>query len=522
MKKMFLSLATCALLATSCSKNDLVDSLDQDTGKLSFNTALGKQTKAEELMNDGLQLKANSANDGIALWAYQETATSGTYKKWFEDNLYYTSGNWTIASTRFRNTAATKYVTYYPKENVKPVGTTFTDATFAAAGNTPQFKYTIQKVASQEDLVAGITSAAANKTDIVVGMRHILSQVNFGVKGYKGAQISISNIQIHNVFNSAKYTYNMVDGSTLGEWSEFGTGTTPDVATAQYNYVKQGGAVPVSRADVESVVTGDVYIFGDGGNYGPGKTANTWYPVGTSDAWVKGDELGTTPDKMKNSLMLMPQKFSETNNPNTEGAYVTFKYTIVDVDGALVANDTEGKFKLDFTATNASAYASEWKQNLRYVYIIDFTEFLDDEKLTFTVDVQTHPWKNYDWNSQNGGGTGLVDVPVLGQATEAQVNNLEANNVLYAANCSTTLPTTDVQLITNETWDWSVYAFSNLKATGNSFTINFSKVIFNGKTLTIKVPVGYSIYIGQTEGQEILTSVSVPDDKTTVTIMKKN
>lgn len=521
MKKMFLSLATCALLATSCSKNDLVDSLDQDTGKLSFNTALGKQTKAEELMNDGLQLKANSANDGIALWAYQETATDGTYKKWFEDNLYYTSDNWTIASTRFRNTAATKYVTYYPKENVKPVAGTFAGATFANTDNTPQFKYTIQKVASQEDLVAGITSAAANKTDIVVGMRHILSQVNFGVKGYKGAQISISNIQIHNVFNSATYTYNTVDGSTLGEWSSFGTGTGTGDATAQYNYVKQGGAVPVSRADVEKVTTGDVYIFGDGGNWGPGAKANTWYPVGTDNDWVEGDKLGATHAKMTNSLMLMPQKFSKTNNPNTEGAYVTFKYTIVDVDGALVADNETGQFKLDFTDTNPSAYASEWKQNLRYVYIIDFTEFLTDNKLAFKVDVQTHLWQNYDWNGQNGGGTGLVDVPVLGQATEAQVNALAANAVLYAANCSTTPPATDVQLITNETWDWSVYAFSNLTA-GQSFTINFSKVIFNGKTLTIKVPVGYSIYIGQTEGQEILTSVSVPDDKTTVTIMKKN
>ena len=518
MKKMFLVFAACAFLATSCSKNDLIDSLDQNEGKLSFNTALGKQTRAAELMNNSLQTSANSATNGIALYTYQETAAAGVYSTWFNDNLYYSSGNWTIASTRFRNTAATKYVTYFPKANVAPVGTTFADATFAAADKTPQFKYTIQAVASQEDLVAGITSVDANKTDIVVGMRHVLSQVNFGVKGYKGAQISISNIVVNNVFNSATYTYKQADAYPLGTWSAFGTGATADAATAKYEYQKRGGAVPVDKANVESVVTGDVYIFGDGGNYGPGKTAGTWYPVGTSDAWIEGSNAALPTAGMSNSLMLMPQDFTATNQ-NNKDAYVTFNYTIVDVAGALVADNEVGQFKLDFTASNASAYASQWQQNLRYVYIIDFTEFLNDNKLAFKVDVQTYPWENYDWNNVPGGGTGIVGVPVIGQATETQVNALVNANVLYSATCSTTTPTTDVQLITSEIWHWDVYAFSGLTIGGQSFNISFSKVIFNGKTITINVPNNFVIYKGGTEANSQTVTVSAATD--VVTIKKK-
>lgn len=515
---MFLAFGACALLATSCNKNDIIESLAQNEGRLSFNTALGKQTKAAELMNTSLQTAANTASNGIALYTYQETATAGTYTRWFNDSLYYSGGSWAITSTRFRNPAATKYVTYFPKGNVTEVTGSFAGATFATADKTPQFKYTIQSVDSQEDLVAGITSVAANKTDIVVGMRHILSQVNFGVKGYKGAQIAISNIVIKNVFNSATYTYKQEDAYPLGTWSAFGTDATATAATATYNYAKQGGAVPVNKANVESVVTGDVYIFGDGGNYGPGKTAGIWYPVGASNAWVEGNNVALPAAGMSNSLMLMPQDFRAATNLNNKDAYVTFNYTIVDIDGALVANNATGQFKLDFTATNASAYASQWQQNLRYVYIIDFTEFLTDNKLAFKVDVQTYPWENYDWNGVPGGGTGLVDVPVLGQATEPQVNALTNGAVLYAATCSTTTPTTDVQLITSETWHWDIYAFSGLNE-NNSFDLKFNNVIFNGKNVTINVPNAYMIYINGVDANTQTVVVGQPTD--VVTIVKK-
>ena len=517
MKRIFLTFASSAFIMTACNQNDVIDSVGQDNDKLIFNTAIGKQTRVAELVNNELQTAASSANRGIVLYAYQESTTAGSYNPWFNDKLWYASSNWTIASTRFRNAAATKYITYFPTTNVTQSGTTFANANFAASGGVfPKFSYIVGAAGAQEDLIAGITDVAANKTDVVLKMRHILSQVNFGVKGYKGAQIAISNIQIHNIFNSATYTYGSTDTYMLGAWSDFGTDGAGSAASASYTYSKKGGAVPINRADVETVKTGDVYIFGDGGSFGPGKVATVWYPSATGDAWVSGDKVTDT-EKMSNSLMLMPQDFRAVTNLSNKDGYVTFNYTITDVSGAFVASNATGWFKLDFTPSNASAYASQWKQNLRYVYIIDFEDFLSDNKLAFKVDVRAYPWENYN-NGSGNPDDGIVGVEVIGQPTENVVNGITNGQTLYAASRSTTAATTDVQLLSNEIWHWDVYAFAGLTATGELFSLNFSNVIFNGKKITINVGTGYKVYIGTEADTQ---TVDVTSSSGVVVIKKK-
>lgn len=456
--------AACALILTSCSKSEITENLDQNNGQLKFNTVMGSQTRAFELMNGNLQNDATSVGNGIALYAYQNV--SG-WSQWYTDELLYGGyagkPGWGIGSTRFRNMAATKYISYYPQTaNGGPteVAGSFANATFTGvATNFPQFTYTIAAPATQVDLVAGVTEVAANQTDITIGLRHILSQVNFGVYGYTGANIEITDIKIWQVAESGTFTYNATNTYPIGAW-------VLDADLQDYDYDIQGGVVPTTAS------TGDKYIFGDGGNFAVGTGTTVFYDE--SGVWKNFAAINVANG---NSLMLMPQTL--TVGPTT--AYVTFHYKITDVDGAVVADD-DGTFDLNFVANNA--YANEWKQNMRYVYIIDFEKFLDDNQLDFTVTVEMYPWENYNNGGTPGGGDGIVDVPVAGEPTNTQLKTLATGATWYVASRSTTAGSTDVQIVASQTWDWTSYTFDGLD-TGETITLNFSNVIFNGKNIQI-------------------------------------
>lgn len=481
MKKLLMGFAVCALTLTSCNNNEVMENLDTSNGQLTFLPAVGKQTHAAEIMNTTLQAEATNSKP-IKLYAYQADGT-GAYEKWFNDDLSYntTDSKWEITSTRFRNTSATKYLAYWPATNVTP--------DINAGLFSGEFDYEVQSPANQEDLIAGITDLEANKTDVVFKMRHILSQVNFGVKAYKGAQITISKITVKNIDNTGTYTFYQEDdgttggGDIIGKWSD-----NVAIDQNQEYSLPTITAVPIAAADVKNIKTGDKYIFGDGGNAGPGRGTDTFYPIGTNGAWTNAHATNST--SMNNSLMLLPQELT--------GAVVEFEYTIQDIDGAYVAGTATtpatGSFALDFITgtTSGTNYLNKWEQNFRYIYIIDFTDFLNDNALTFKVDVEAFPWGNYNVNGDNNGE---VQIPVIGQPTQTVINTLSADGTYYMASRSTTAPTETqkVQVVKDVSWDWTLYDFTTIKSTsGNKIMISFQNVIFNGKEITLILPTGFT------------------------------
>lgn len=503
MKRLLMGFAACALVMTSCSKQEITENVDDGQGQLSFSPGLGKQsTKASELTNTSLKGAATNANTGIALRTYQETTTPGTYEKWFVDDLWCENNVWKIGSTRFRNTAATKYITYFPKTGVTPVVNSFENATFVdVSGVFPAFTYTVGATsATQTDLLAGITNVEAKKTDIVLGMRHILSQVNFGTVAYNGANIAIRNIKIVGLYDYAKFTYKAKDEYPIGTWNTYGTGTTEVTRTASYDYFNHSNATATENPQPvvpSTAVSGDKYIFGDGGNWGPGKVAKTFYPVGQGTGVLIWEEYDTqTPQTaLGNSLILMPQTFT-----GIDGAKVTFEYRITDKDNAYVAGTpnewAKGEFKLDFTtgSTLGTHYMAQWDANYRYVYMIDFTDFLDGNALKFSVNVDMYPWENHD------GGTGEVEIKVAGQPTQTNMNAIDNGNSWYIATQTKIAPITAewAQVIRDEVWDMSNYDFTAI-AQSETFDINFAKVIFNTKdlvpaptTITMTLPDGFT------------------------------
>lgn len=496
--------AACALIMTSCTKQEVIENVFDGHDQLSFSTGLGKQsTKAPELMNNTLQ--ADAVTDGITIHAYQNT--EGSWEKWFNDEVVF-NPSWKLKnSTRFRNVNATKYITYFSKVTG---ALTATDADFINADFTPdkfpKFSYTVAaNSATQEDLIAGITEVDVNQTDITLGLRHILSQVNFGTIGYKGANIAIQNIQIKGLFNSATYTYGEADSYPIGNWDAYGTDNALTTRNATYSYFNHTNATTATNSQPNvpaSATSSDIYIFGDGGNWGPGK--ETLYPVGPLNAWEKYNT--TTPQtSLKNSLMLIPQDFT-----GVEDAKVTFEYKITDVDSAFVAGDKDtwekSEFKLDFsTGTDPDIhYNAKWQQNYRYVYLIDFTDFLDGIALTFKVNVEMYPWENHNNETDDNGG---VNIMAAGQPSATNMNTITNGKTWYIASQSETSPATVdpkkwAQVMRNETWNLKAYDFRKIEK-GQKITLNFLNVIFNttgtnpdDTEIDLTLPIGYTAEAG--------------------------
>lgn len=507
--------AACVLVMTSCAKQEITENVSDGQGQLNFSPGLGKQsTRAAELMNSTLQTAAGTEGTGIVLKTYQDLApTDGFYTEWFNDALWYNGTKWQIKTTRFRNTAPTKFITYYPKsDRLNEVTNTFETADFKTTF--PTFTYQVNTASNnQEDLIAGITDIAANQSDVTIGLRHILSQVNFGTRGYKGAKITIKDVKIVGLYNSATYIYGAEDKYPIGAWSVVGTDGTETTRTASYDYnnYKNGktgnnpdpllhSATPIDAA------TGDIYVFGDGGNWGPGKDATVFYPVGTNNDW----SIYQTPAQpgLDNSLMLMPQDFTTDVDGSSK---VTFDYRIQDESDAYVAGTAtsweKGEFKLNFNTqptnpTNLQPdkhYTGKWEQNYRYLYLIDFTDFLDGSALTFNVDVEMYPWENYD------GEGGIINIMAAGQPTAANMNKIQDTEPWYIASQSIDAPNDAkfnpvkwAQVIRDEEWDLSTYSFTKIEV-GNSFNLSFQNVIFNtqGTTptdtkITLTLPEGFS------------------------------
>lgn len=522
MKRLIMGFAACALLMTSCTEQEIIENVLDGQGELTFSTGVGKQTtKTAELTNSALQEAAET--NGVTVYTYQYMGSPTVWSKWFADKVVYDDVlKWHLeTSARFRNQNPTKFITYFSTVKdgndplLKQVAGTFDDATFTT-GEYPQFTYKVNTTsANQEDLIAGITEVKANQTDITLGMRHILSQVNFGTVGYKGANISIRNIKIVGLFNSATYEYGAADTYPIGRWLDFGTDGTKDTRTETYEYYNYGNTTatnnpqPVVKATAER---GDIYIFGDGGNWGPGKIENTFYPDrDKQDTWVEGNTM-TLPKKLDNSLILMPQDFE-----GIETAKVSFEYQITDVDGAYVAGNgtdwAKGEFKLDFKTGDdgdeGTHYLAQWDQNYRYVYLIDFTDFLDGNALTFDVDVQAYPWENYNNGGIPGGGDGEVNIMIAGQPTSVNMNTKISNgSTWYIASQSATEPNNAkpykwAQVVRNEEWDLSVYDFRPI-AVPQTFNLSFENVIFNtsdepsvatATEITLTLPEGFRVTI---------------------------
>lgn len=492
MKKNLLGFAAFALILTSCQENEIIEHIDDGNNQLEFGVYQGKVTKALELTNDSLKKK------GVNFPLYGYKGKQSELKEiYFEETLTFNGTIWETSIPRFLfGSTELQFYAYFPQN---ALATTYNGDKAVAKDDFPELTHTVGATqATQVDLVAArVNDHTGNK--VVIPFRHILSQINFGVKGYYGAKITISDIEIHEVRNKGTYSFNpnatsiwKLETGDANYGYRFGDGVSSDVST----YTTPGGENKQGKwEDKPEGESNNTYIFGDGGQWGPGSgtgTENLWY-INKDNNPIQGSKINTDTDSLFNALMLMPQ-------PLTSGMtadYVTFKYTIQDLEDTYIigALNTPVNGKFDLNMINPSdinpQYDNEWKPNMRYLYIIDFKGYLDGQKLTFDVDVDMQPWENYDKPGQ-----GIVLLSSLdGTVFDKNIKVLTSGGIHDIL---------EGHLFSHITWDWSLKNMGTAFTTGQSFTVKFSKVNFNGNEIIIIPPFGFTVSTNPGKGAGVV------------------
>lgn len=510
-RKLLFGVIVFSLIMASCQKNEVIDDVTKGDNQLSFGVFQGKATKASELTDATLKTGAVASNP-IAFYAYKGLQNTVKTSYFIEDLIWNgTKTEWDTKIPHFLPEGdPLQFYAFYPTTDLSTNKdeVAFTDV--FDVDKYPTLSYKIQQNAADAaanpsgtdiDLIA----AAVNDnygTDVLIPMKHILSQVNFGVKGYYGAKIAIDNIKIEGVNTTGTFTFDPNNWGWTGQsapvttaytYSSFETFETPGfyVGADSYTDADKPWTNSTDLAIWQSSTTKEnvndfTYVLGDGGQCGPGKGAtavNIWYVNNTNGDKTQGSTItedAATNPKLSNSLMLMPQEFT---NPAMK---VTFDYAIRDLDGAyIIGNGTpaKGEFFLNFTEGNTDTdYQAEWKPNMRYLYVIDFKDYLDGKALSFTVDVNTQPWENYN---SDGDDDGIILLDATGEPIFTKSIKPLTNGGNYDIKAS--------HVFTDIAWDWSNYVMGTQFTADQTFTVKFAAVRFNGHKITVKAPFGFEV-----------------------------
>ena len=323
-KPSFWGLAALPLLflAVSCT-NEIIESKNDKENRIEFKAAVGKQTlsKATEFT-----YWSASVTPAFNVRAYPTGNTSTTPLYTFP--LEYKGGtDWEYGTPIKQPGYPLSYYAYYPAANVTSV---------SEHGNSGTFAYTVQGVATQEDLIAAVNPNQLSPSVTLV-FNHILTQINFAVQGMTNMKINVTNLKVNSVSNAGTYTYGATSGA-MGSWSSLSGGVS-------YDYTPIAGILPTNGSNGNIV-----YLGNGGGTY-------------TRD----------------NALMLIPQSFNLATGGN-----FTFNYEITDLAGTTTLR-----------SGSATAYFGDfnihtWALGTRYIYLIDFSALFVGGEIKFTVTV--NPW----------------------------------------------------------------------------------------------------------------------------------
>lgn len=451
-----------AVVAMSCQRSEIIAANETETRMLYFSPVLGvaqTATRAAESDNSVLQIASAEGvkPPHIVIEAYTGTPGS-SLQKYFSDELgYFKSGDyWDVNSDikRFLPTGGMTLYGYFATDFAERGELTNVEYIHpVTATDYPQLTFTPQTsdALHQVDLIAAKVENITNPS-VMIPFRHVLSQINFGVKGVDRHQITISNLRVSNVYGSGTFDYNSWSWSANSTANESYPYYFPDRTDINPNS-GLGIDYKTSGADDDSK---NSYIFGDGGKFGPGSDNTSLYAQVGGGYATKAN----TPEPLHNSLMLIPQDITKNAN-----ATVTFDYQIA-IDGRVIRSGTNQIVSLN------TYY--DWKPNLRYIYLFDFND--PSEKIVF--DVLIDEWQNWDSDGQN---TGIKNGSIQ-QPTAKTLNTIGDNEVIYLLGL----------LERNLVWDWSngaLYTFDNI----NTLTLDFSGVETMTSSVEVKVPTDFTI-----------------------------
>lgn len=291
MKNFLMGFAAFTLVLSSCSQNDVVETIDQNNGAIKFGAIAGNlSSRASEATMADLEAA------GVDLFALITKGEGQPYTKYFEDKLTLADGVWSTTTTRYlKEGYKNEFYSIFPAQSG-------IDADKLAADG-PKFAFTVGAAADVDLLGA---AATGDYKPSVVGVAvtmpfyHLLSQANFGITGVP----TLCRIDIKNTITfkavGATGTY------TLGGEAIGGNNWT---APTYGDFVMKSG---LDTKDLAPDADGH-YIL----------------------------------DRAANSLMLVPAAFNSSS--------ITFTFQAYDSAGVEITNgETVGTINLDSTSATAA------------------------------------------------------------------------------------------------------------------------------------------------------------------------
>lgn len=216
MKKiLFLAMAAAAMV--SCSQNEEFENAGQKA-EVKFGAIVKSSTRATIVKNadfkkftvygfkTGDKMTTTPAPTRTAFMDGVTVTKDATTSKWgYTGNPYY----W----------PTTGYVQFFSVVPAPAAG-------IAVGDGYPSFDYTVPVIGDQEDLLAAnLTDKDKTAGDLQLPFNHLLTQVNFSIKGENGFTYTLTELELIGVKDKGTFTF---DGTaTAGGWSGHTVSATP-------------------------------------------------------------------------------------------------------------------------------------------------------------------------------------------------------------------------------------------------------------------------------------------------------
>lgn len=238
MKKILLA-AVAALAIVGCTQNEEIENVG-NKAEINFKTVVSKTTRVTPMVTDNFAtFKVNAYNTEATEMGTEVSLTTS----FMDETVEKKSGTWGVKSNNeyyWPMTGNIQFFAYSPATNV---------TSYTAVKGYPTFSYTVQPVATQEDLLvakAENTTKAKNGTNgVSLAFAHILTQINFSAKLEADATYTVTKIEISGANETGTFTYGAA--ALTGVWT-----ATSGVAS----YVYSGKYDAVAAENVVSFSTG--------------------------------------------------------------------------------------------------------------------------------------------------------------------------------------------------------------------------------------------------------------------------
>lgn len=248
MKKLFLFAAIAAIGFASCSEENFDGNNGNSSKKIQFKTMVGKNNNLKVTESNTATLKTTGFKVTALNTAAENFDGSKAYTTEFNQlAVTHDGSNWIYTGDYYW--PETDKLSFFAYAGDDAGVSSFT----ATTPGFPYFTYTVNADASsQKDLLAinslNNVDPGATNTPLALAFKHILTQVNFSLKGQVTTlQYDIKKIEIKSAKSVGTYTYN----ATTGVWSAQST-------TANYTYFSGLTNIPVNTSSVVSFGNGSV------------------------------------------------------------------------------------------------------------------------------------------------------------------------------------------------------------------------------------------------------------------------